>query len=143
MSVKFLEAIWNNFFRLNSGNYNIQIFRYLVAGFLAFSVDALLLFTFTEYLHFHYLFSTVLAYSFGLLVSYITNISWVFNKRKQKRQTIEVIIFILITLFGLIITYVLMWFFTSKLEIYYIISKIITTLVVFVWNFILKKWILF
>jgi putative flippase GtrA len=135
--------IWNNLFLNKSRNYYIQIFRYLLSGLFAFFVDAFILFSLTEYFNFHYLLSTVLAYSVGIFVSYIINIIWVFNNRKQKRQSIEILFFILITLFGLLITYVSMWYFTSKLEIYYLISKVITTVIVFVWNFIMKKKILF
>lgn len=143
MYVKLIQNIGLKLFERNNGNQNIQILRYLLAGFLAFSIDAFFLFTLTEYLHFHYLLSTVLAYSVGLFVSYFANIRWVFNKRKQKKQTMEILIFILITLFGLLITYVSMWYLTSKLNLFYLISKIITVIVVFIWNFLLKKKILF
>ncbi len=143
MSLKLFENIWNNLFRDNSRNYYIQIFRYLLSGLFAFLVDAFILFTLTEYFNFHYLLSTVLAYSIGIIVTYIINIVWVFDKRKQKRQSIELLIFILITLVGLLITYILMWYLTSKLEIFYLISKVITTIVVFGWNFLMKKKILF
>jgi putative flippase GtrA len=143
MCVKLLGNIWKNLFRNNSKNYYIQIFRYLLSGLFAFIADAFILYTLTEYFNFHYLLSTVLAYSVGVFVSYIMNIVWVFDKRKQERQSIEMLIFILITLIGLLITYVLMWYFTSKLEIYYLFSKVITTILVFIWNFLMKKRILF
>lgn len=137
------ENIWNKFFIDSTRANNVQIFRYLTAGLFAFIVDASFLFILTEYLHLYYLLSALLAYSIGLLISYTANIVWVFDSRKQKRRSVEMLIFITITLIGLLITFALMWFLTSELNIYYLISKVITTIIVFGWNFLLKKWILF
>jgi len=143
MITKNIKNIYFRLFKGSSKGYNVQLFRYLISGFFAFFVDALLLFLLTEYVHLYYLISVVIAYSVGLLVSYFTNIIWVFENRKKKQQSVELVIFIVISLLGLLFTFILMWLFTSELNIYYLYSKIITTIIVFIWNFVAKKWILF
>ena len=54
-----------------SGNLFVQLIRYFVSGGVAFVVDASLLYILTEWLGFHYLLSTVLSYSFGLVITYM------------------------------------------------------------------------
>jgi putative flippase GtrA len=143
MSIDQFKILLNKLFKDSASGHYIQIFRYLIAGFIAFSVDALLLYILTDYLHIYYLLSTVFAFSVGLLVSYLINIVWVFDNRKQEQRSVELIIFITISAIGLLLTFVMMWFLTSVLSIFYLYSKVITTAIVFIWNFIAKKKILF
>ena len=44
---------------------------------------------------------------------------------------------------GLGLTELLMWLLTGKAGIHYLVAKVITTVIVFVWNFSAKKLILF
>ncbi|MDD4991687.1 MAG: GtrA family protein [Paludibacter sp.] len=143
MSNDQFKILLNKLFKDPASDHFIQIFRYLIAGFIAFSVDALLLYLLTDYFHIYYLLSTVFAFALGLLASYIINVVWVFDNRKQKQQSVELVIFITISAVGLVVTFVLMWFLTSVLSIFYLYSKVITTAIVFIWNFIAKKRILF
>ena len=127
-----------------SGNLTVQVFRYLVSGGVAFLVDAGILALLTELFGQEYLLLwTAIAFAAGLLITYLFSILWVFDNRSLKSRSAEVTIFILIGVIGLGLTELFMWLFAGKAGIHYMISKIITTVLVFIWNFAAKKTILF
>ncbi len=126
-----------------TGRLPIQLFRYLVAGGTAFVIDFALLWYCTERLGFDYLVSTVIGYTVGLLVSYLMSVLWVFDQRRTRNVLYELGGFTLIGVVGIGLTSLLMWVQTDKLGLYYLLSKIITTILVFFWNFAAKKIILF
>jgi putative flippase GtrA len=121
----------------------IQMIRYTVVGGLAFMFDFGALYFFTEYLHLHYLASAAIAFIIGLLVNYFLSIMWVFNSRVIKSQLYEFAIFLAIGIIGLAFNELLLWVFTSLLLFYYLVSKIITAVLVYLWNFLMRKYILF
>jgi putative flippase GtrA len=44
---------------------------------------------------------------------------------------------------GLLWCGVCMWFLTEYAHLHYLCSKVVSALVVFLWNFLAKKWVLF
>lgn len=124
-------------------NTYVEIFRYLVSGIIAFGADTFILYTLTEYAGIYYLISSIIGFCVGLLISYILNVIWVFNDRKIVNKKLEFGIFLIISLIGLALNSLFMWLMTSVLILYYIYSKIITTVLVFIWNYIAKKKSLF
>lgn len=127
-----------------SGDLRIQAFRYLISGGTAFLVDAGLLALLTELFgREHLLLWTAIAFAVGLLITYLFSILWVFDNRSMKNRTAEVTVFVLIGVIGLGLTELLMWLIAGKAGLHYLLSKIITTVIVFVWNFVAKKLLLF
>ncbi len=124
-------------------NWIIQIVRSIMAGLLAFIVDFSFLYILTEFFHIHYLISVAVAYLLGLITIYILSIKWVFSKRKFKNYYSELAVFALIESAALGLNLVFIWLLTEKADIYYLKSKIISTMFVFVINFLAKKYILF
>ena len=86
---------------------------------------------------------TAIAFATGLLITYLFSVLWVFDKRRLSNRSAEIGIFVLIGVIGLGLTELLMWLFADKAGIHYLVSKIITTVLVFIWNFVAKKTILF
>jgi putative flippase GtrA len=138
-NTSFLERL----FKDAPSNTYIELFRYLIAGGVALVADAAVLYFLTEYLGVYYLLSSIVGFCVGLIVSYIINVIWVFTDRKIENKTIERVVFATISLVGLLLTSLFMWVFTSLLLFHYLYSKIITTVIVFVWNFAAKKKSLF
>lgn len=120
-----------------------QIFRYILSGGVAFIIDFSILWFFTEIVDFHYLVSSVIANTVGLIVTYIFSIRWIFDSRSVKNRIVEFIIFALIGVIGILLTIFFMWLITDIIGISYLISKIITVGFVAVIGFIFKKYILF
>ena len=133
----------NKFLNQPTGNILIQLLRYFVSGGVAFVVDFSLLYILTEFVGLHYRLSTVIAFTVGLLITYLFSILWVFDSRRFKNAKLEITIFAFIGVVGLLLTSFFMWFFTDKLNVHYMLSKVFTTIIVFLWNFIMKKLTLF
>jgi len=121
----------------------IQLIKYTFVGGLAFIVDIGILFCLTEYLDIYYLFSAAVAFLFGLLTNYIFSVHWVFEKRAINNRFIEFFIFSIIGLIGLSFNELFMWLFTDIIKIQYLKSKFITSIIIFLWNFFVRKYVLF
>jgi putative flippase GtrA len=121
----------------------IQLFRYTLVGGLAFIVDFGLLFVFTDIFGIYYLISAALAFLSGLTTNYILSIVWVFNKRRLRNRSVEFGIFGLIGIVGLGFNELFIWFFTEQVHLHYLMSKIIATGFVYIWNFSVRKFMLF
>lgn len=121
----------------------IQLFRYVFVGGAAFIVDFGTLFILTDFFGIYYLISAAIAFILGLIVNYILSISWVFNNRKLDNSTLEFGVFTLIGIVGLGLNEVFIWFFTAEVGFYYLISKIISAVIVLFWNFFARKYVLF
>ncbi len=121
----------------------IQLFRYVFVGGAAFIVDFGSLFILTDFFGIYYLISAAIAFILGLIVNYILSISWVFNNRKLDNSTLEFGVFTLIGIVGLGLNEVFIWFFTAEVGFYYLISKIISAVIVLFWNFFARKYVLF
>jgi putative flippase GtrA len=122
---------------------SVQFFKYAFVGGIAYCVDFGSLFFLTEVVKIHYLVSAAVAFILGLLTNYALSIIWVFPKRTLADKRVEFLIFSIIGLIGLGLNEVIIWFFTESVHFHYLISKIISTFVVFIWNFFARKKILF
>jgi len=124
-------------------DYLKSLFRYIFIGGIAFIVDYSLLYILTEELKFYYIFSSFISFVAGLIVNYILSIKFVFEKRKMKNKKLEFIYFSLIGIGGILINQFLMWFFTEKIGLFYMYSKLLSVAMVFLWNFSIRKYFLF
>jgi len=135
------------FYRGKTGNLSIQAMRYFVAGGIAFAVDFALLWLLTDYFHLYYRTSSVISFSVGLVITYLLSIFWIFDKRRFENRNIEFLIFAVIGVVGLLLTYFFIKIFTEHLFQFfnhaYLFSKILTTVIVFFWNFTAKRITLF
>jgi putative flippase GtrA len=127
----------------STNNTFLQFFRYLFVGGFAFLVDFALLWILTDYAHLHYLWSATLSFLAGLLVNYFLSKAWVFNNSTVQNKGLEFLIFALIGVIGLGFNNLFLWVFTDVCSIYYLVSKIITTGIVYFWNFFARKYVLF
>jgi putative flippase GtrA len=122
---------------------SLQLFRYTFVGGFAFIVDFGTLFILTEYFHIYYLISAGIAFIFGLILNYYLSVRWVFSHRVFENRLIEFLLFSLIGLIGLGFNELFLWILTDILVIYYLLSKIITVFIVYLWNFFARKLTLF
>ncbi len=117
----------------------VQIFRFGIAGGLAFVIDYAILILCREVLHLPILVSSAIAFSISVIFNYILSIIWVFDVDKEKDKKKNFIIFILLSIVGLILTEIIMYIGTDIAHIHYLIVKIIATAIVMVFNFITRK----
>ena len=133
----------NSLFKGKTDNSYLQLFRYTFVGGFAFLVDFGLLIFLTEHFHVYYLLSAGIAFVVGLVVNYYLSVRWVFNNRVVQNRIVEFVAFALIGMVGLGLNELFLWIFTDKLLIHYIFSKVITTFIVYFWNFFARKLLLF
>jgi putative flippase GtrA len=121
----------------------LQLFRYTFVGGVAFIADFGTLYILTEYFKIHYLISAGISFILGLIINYFLSVKWVFNSRVLKNRMLEFLLFTLIGLIGLGLNELFLWILTDVLLIYYLLSKIFTTIIVYFWNFFARKFLLF
>lgn len=124
-------------------NTTIQLIRYAFVGGTATIIDFALLYSLTEYLKIHYLISAALAITIALTYNYILCVLWVFNKRTIKNPAIEITIFFIIAATGVAANEIIIWALTEFVKFHYLISKIFSTIIVYLWNFFARKYIIF
>ena len=116
----------------------LQFFRYLFVGGFAAVVNIGSLYVFTEFAHLYYLVANVLGFLLGLLTNYLLSKWLVFSKENDLNKVTEFIIYAIIGVVGLGLDTGFVWLFTT-IGIYYMIGKIISTGLVFIWNFFARK----
>lgn len=121
----------------------MEVFRYFIAGCLAFGSDFLVLVALTELGGVNYLVSNIFGFCCGLLVSYLLCVRWVFARRRLSVPSQEFAIFALLALVGLGLNEGTMWAVVELAEQHYLIAKVVSTGIVFVINFGMKKVVLF
>jgi len=120
-----------------------ELFRYLVASGIAFIIDFSMLYVLTDYFGLYYLHASALSFVSGILSIYILSITWVFQHRSFSKKRIELPVFIVIGIIGLMINQTGMYLITETVGLYYLLSKILISILVFAWNFTARKIILF
>ena len=126
-----------------SSNVFIQLFRNFFVGIAAFVVDFSLQYVLVDICGMYYLIAQAISHVTGGLVNYLMSIIWVFDKKPQKRVYMHFIYFSIIGAVGLGINTLILWLFTSVFGWYHMYSKIIATIVVFLFNFYARKYLLF
>lgn len=129
-----------------SGNLRIlfrQFSQYSLVGGLAFSIDFSALYVLTKYAGLHYLLSATAGFLLGLIANYLLCIKWIFDHRALKNRAHEFAVFSTIGIAGLILNNLIIFGFTEWAEIYYLHSKLIAAALILVFNFGLRKTLLF
>lgn len=121
----------------------IQFVRYGLVSVIALAVDFGGMVLLVELFSMHYLVAATVSFISGLVVNYLLSRAWVFTERKYESRVKEFIIFTGIGIVGLLLNNSIMWLAVEKIGIYYIFSKIIATILVFFWNFGLRKMLVF
>ena len=123
-----------------SDNTIIQFIRYIFVGGAAFVADAGSLWLIS--LVAHYLVAAAAAFIIGLVVNFTLSKLFVFTDNTHNKAA-EFITYGIIGVIGLGLTELLMYLFTEKLGLFFMLSKIITAVIVLVWNFAARKIILY
>lgn len=124
-------------------NIMVQFFRYIFVGGISFVADAGSLFVIENW-GVNYLLATAIGFCFGVIVNYKLSKKFIFTKEASlKNAKDEFLIYILIGIAGLLITEILMYIMTDNLGLYFMISKILVTVVTLVWNYSARKIILY
>ena len=123
-----------------------QFMKFGVVGVIAFFIDYGLLAFCTEVLGINYLISATIGFTVSVVFNYLASMRYVFTHKEDMSRRREFVIFVVLSIIGLIINNVLMWAGVELLQWpewlqghAYLIVKIFATAVVMVWNFVTRK----
>jgi putative flippase GtrA len=137
------QSRFHRLFIRKSDQLSVHLLRAIFSSNVAFALDFGLLVLLTEVVHLHYLVSNIIAFMTGTSLLYVLSVYWVFNRRAIQSKHLEYWLFILIGVVGVGFNELFIWIFTEKVHIYYLYSKIIAGSIVFFWNFLSRRYILF
>lgn len=121
----------------------VQLMRYTIVGGIAFVVDYGALWLLTEFVGLYHLLSAAIAFILGLVCNYLISTAWVFGESKVSSRWLEFVAFAIIGIVGLGFNEAIIYLCTDILGLHYMVSKLVSTVIVFFWNFFARRFILF
>ena len=121
-----------------SANVMIQVFRALFVGGIAFVADAAFLWA-LSLTGLYYLICAVFGFLIGVGTNYILSVKFVFKEKAPIGRVGEIAVYIIVGVIGLGLTVLFMWFFTEVVGLFFMVSRGIAAVLVFAWNFIIRK----
>ena len=116
-----------------------QFMKFGVVGVIAFCIDYGLLALLTEVFGVNYLLSATVSFTVSVIFNYLASMRYVFTHKEDMSRRREFVIFVVLSVVGLVINNACMWAGVELLSVHYLITKIFATAVVMVWNFVTRK----
>jgi putative flippase GtrA len=120
-----------------------QVARYLISGFTAAGTNLAVLYSLVEFGGLHYLPSSVIALSVGIIVSFLLHKLFTFQKRELSRTHIQIGLYLCVVGLDFVVNLFIMWFSVEVLGIPYLIAAIISGGTIAIINFIAYRFIVF
>ena len=131
-----------------------QIAKFGVVGMIAFVIDYGILIALVRFLRMNNVLAATISFTIALIFNYLASMKYVFRHREDMARWMEMAIFAVSSVVGLLINDLIIWMSTSTLPadaidaqhdrytLYTTIGKLVATVVVAVWNFGIRKWLL-
>lgn len=139
---KFVESILKLLhLKLNEKTVNllVQIFKFVIVGGIATIIDWIIYYLFYKILNFDPLVANIFSFSVSVIYNYVASVKWVFIVNKSKTKKKMFIEFMIFSIIGFILTELLLWLFIDLINMNEMISKIVATIIVMIFNFITRK----
>ncbi len=116
-----------------------QIMKFGVVGVIAFFIDYGLLALLTEVFGLYYLLSATISFIVSVIFNYVASMRYVFTHKEGLSRRREFLIFVVLSVLGLLLNNACMWAGVELLGVHYLIVKIGATVIVAIWNFVTRK----
>lgn len=116
-----------------------QFFRHAVIGGTAFLIDYGILILLTEVAGLYYLWSATISFVVSLIFNYRFSMRYVFKRRTDISREKEFLIFLVLSVIGLLLNTLLLWIMVDHTHIHYLIAKLLATGIVTIYNFFSRK----
>ena len=118
-----------------------QVIRFGVVGVIATLIDMGLLLLLREVMHMDVLLASAIGFSVSMVVNYLLSMRFVF-RGKEGSKCKEFTLFAVLSIGGLCVNQGLMWLGVRYLHRYYLAVKVFAAVVVTVYNFVTRKFLL-
>ena len=128
--------------------------KFGVVGVIAAVIDFGVLNLLVGVFHMHNVIAGTISFLVSLVFNYLASMKFVFKHREDMARWMEILIFVGASLIGLLINAAIIWLstygmnrdaFISQHAEYLLhtnVGKIVATVVVAIWNFVIRKWLL-
>lgn len=116
-----------------------QFMKFGVVGVIAFVIDYGLLALLTELFGINYLVSATISFTASVVFNYVASMRYVFTHKEGMSRRREFVIFVVLSVIGLLINNGCMWAGVELLGVHYLLTKIVATAIVMIWNFVTRK----
>lgn len=117
----------------------IELFRSIAASAIAAAGDYALLILLVEAAAMRALEASVFGIVLGHLVTYIINTLWIFPGVDHGYHKTQFVLFIVAGASGMAIHTALMYLFSVRLGVYYVLAKTISVTAMFLWGFLMRR----
>ena len=121
----------------------IEFTRYFLVSGAALVVDFGLFLTLSDAVGVYYLWAGAIGFCVGMVIAYLGSIYWAFAGRSVESRVFEFVVFAIVGVVGLGITEIVLWTGTDVVGLHHGISKIVATAFTFLFNFFVRKVLLF
>ena len=118
---------------------SVQIFKFVIVGGIATIIDWLVYYILFNYLNMNPLIANIFSFAVSVVYNYTASIKWIFEVDKNKSKKKIFAEFIVLSIVGLLLTEILLAVFINSMKMTEMLSKIIATAIVMVFNFITRK----
>jgi len=116
---------------------------YLFVGGVSATLDTLIFFIFAKLAGFDYLVVASFGFLFATLVNYLLSVRLVFESGIRFTRTQEIFLVYLASAISLLVNLLVLYVLVSKMQIELIFSKLTATASVFIWNFVVRNFVIF
>ena len=116
----------------------IQLIKFGIVGVIAAVIDVGVLVLLKELFNMNVLIASALSFSASVVVNYLLSMLFVFNGSNDNKAK-EFVIFVALSVGGLLINQFIMWIGTEFMTVYYLWVKVFAFVFVPIYNFVTRK----
>ena len=116
----------------------IQLIKFGIVGVIATLIDLAVLMLLKEFMHVDVLVASAVAFSVSVIANYILSMLFVFKSRGNSKVK-EFIVFVALSIGGLLLNQFIMWIGTEIMTAYYLWVKAFALVFVPIYNFVTRK----
>jgi len=120
-----------------------MVVRYVISGGTAAVVDLSVLYILNSLIGIHYLPAAIFAFLTAFSVSFTLQKFWTFKSHSTENMHSQVAIYLVVSLFGLVLNTLFMYIFVDFFHIFVLLSQVFVGLIVACCTFPLSRYIVF